>query len=66
MFSPTLTANMDDEQLQDIAAECEEVRNERCNLQHKLEVLCTGKMILREHMGKLSRNVSLACLLNIP
>jgi hypothetical protein len=52
MFSPTLTANMEDEQLHDIAAECEEVRKERSSLKQKLEVLDTGKKILREHMGK--------------
>lgn len=65
MFSPTLTANMDDEQLQDIAAECEEVRNERSNLKQKLEVLHTGKKILREHMGKPPHSSLLACMLTV-
>jgi hypothetical protein len=65
MFSPTLTANMEDEQLQDIAAECEEVRNERSNLKQKLEVLYTGKKILREHMGKPSHSFLPVCMLNV-
>jgi hypothetical protein len=37
IFSPTLTANMDDEQLQAIAGECEEVRCEREDLRKKLQ-----------------------------
>jgi hypothetical protein len=55
IFSPTLIANMDDEQLHAIAAECEEVRDERSHLRKKLEVLETGKKILGEHIGKLER-----------
>ncbi|KAF2831259.1 P-loop containing nucleoside triphosphate hydrolase protein [Ophiobolus disseminans] len=52
IFSPTLTANMDDEQLHAIAAESEEIRCGRLSLQHKLEVLSSGKQILHEHMGE--------------
>ncbi|KAH7408337.1 dynamin-1 [Phaeosphaeria sp. MPI-PUGE-AT-0046c] len=51
IFSPTLTANMDDEQLHAIAAECEETRTERGALQQKLAVLQSGKQILYEHIG---------------
>lgn len=52
IFSPTLTADMDDEQLQAIAAESEDVRFERDALRKKLEVLQSGKRILYEHIGK--------------
>jgi hypothetical protein len=52
IFSPTLTANMDDEQLHVIAAESDDVRSERSALQEKLEVLIAGKQILYEHIGK--------------
>jgi hypothetical protein len=52
IFSPTLTADMDDEQLQAIAAESEDVRCERDTLRKKLEVLQSGKRILYEHIGK--------------
>ncbi|EAT88305.2 hypothetical protein SNOG_04545 [Parastagonospora nodorum SN15] len=51
IFSPTLTADMDDEQLQAIAAESEDVRCERDTLRKKLEVLQSGKRILYEHIG---------------
>lgn len=52
IFSPTLTANMDDEQLYAIAAESKEVRYERSSLKQKLAVLESGKQILYEHIGK--------------
>jgi GTPase SAR1 family protein len=52
IFSPTLTANMDDEQLYAIAAESEDVRYERSSLRKKLEVLQSGRQILYKHMGK--------------
>ncbi|KAH3968584.1 hypothetical protein HBH70_134870 [Parastagonospora nodorum] len=51
IFSPTLTADMDDEQLQAIAAESEDVRCERDTLRKKLEVLQSGKRILYEHIA---------------
>ncbi|KAH4162878.1 hypothetical protein HBI37_130850 [Parastagonospora nodorum] len=51
IFSPTLTANMDDEQLHDIAAESEEVQYERETLRKKLEVLQSGKRTLDEHIA---------------
>jgi hypothetical protein len=51
-FSPTLTANMDDEQLHAIAAESEGVRYERSSLQKKLQVLQSGRQILYEHIGR--------------
>jgi hypothetical protein len=54
IFSPTLTANMDDGQLSAIAAECEEVRLERESLRKKLEVLQSGKQILYQHIGTFS------------
>jgi hypothetical protein len=53
IFSPTLTANMDDEQLFAIAAESEEIRSERTMLRAKLESLQSGKKILYKHIGKL-------------
>lgn len=58
IFSPTLTADMDDEQLQAIAAESEDVRFERDALQKKLEVLQSGKRILYEHIGKSSQHLT--------
>jgi transcriptional regulator of NAD metabolism len=59
IFSPTLAANMDDEQLQAIAGECEEVRCEREDLRKKLEVLQSGKQILHKHIGKFSKHINL-------
>jgi hypothetical protein len=59
IFSPTLTANMDDEQLQAIAGECEEVRCEREDLRKKLQVLQSGKQILHEHIGKFGQYINL-------
>jgi hypothetical protein len=58
IFSPTLTANMDDGQLQAIAGECEEVRCEREDLREKLEVLQSGKQILHEHIGKFGQSMN--------
>jgi hypothetical protein len=52
IFSPTLTANMDDEQLFAIAAESEEIRLERTLLRAKLDSLQSGKNILYKHIGK--------------
>jgi hypothetical protein len=52
IFSPTLTADMDDEQLYAIAAESEDARDERSSLKKKLDTLKSGKQILHEHMGK--------------
>jgi hypothetical protein len=52
IFSPTLTADMDDEQLRAIASESEEIRSERVSLKQKLSVLESGKQVLFEHIGE--------------
>ncbi|KAF2035984.1 dynamin-1 [Setomelanomma holmii] len=52
IFCPTLTANMDDEQLCDIAAESEESRRQRLNLREKLQILEAGKQVLYEQVAK--------------
>jgi hypothetical protein len=57
IFSPTLTADMDDEQLRAIASESEEIRSERASLEQKLSVLESGKHVLFEHMGKTSDRI---------
>jgi hypothetical protein len=59
IFSPSLTANMDDEQLRAIASESEETRSERASLKQKLGVLESGKQVLFEHIGELSTILSL-------
>ncbi|KAF1946345.1 dynamin-1 [Clathrospora elynae] len=51
IFSPTLTADMDDEKLRAIASESEDIRNERVSLRQKLSVLETGKQVLFEHIA---------------
>ena len=52
IFSPILTANMNDEQLSAIASESEDIRHERATLKQKLSVLESGKQVLYEHIGK--------------
>jgi hypothetical protein len=52
IFSPTMTADMDDEQLHAIAAESEDAREERLLLKSKLDALKSGKQILYEHIGE--------------
>jgi hypothetical protein len=52
IFSPTLTVDMDDGQLHEIAAKFEELRLEREALQKKLNGLQSGKRILHKHIGK--------------
>lgn len=51
IFSPSFTANMDDDQLHNIAVESEDVRVERSSLRQRLDVLHKGRQILYEHMG---------------
>lgn len=53
IFSPTLTSEMNEDQLHVIASESPEVQDERASLKQKLDVLESGKEILFEHMGKL-------------
>jgi hypothetical protein len=52
IFSPTLTASMDDEQLRAIAAESAELRSQRSSLKETLAALESGKQVLSEHVGK--------------
>ncbi|EDU50737.1 interferon-induced gtp-binding protein mx [Pyrenophora tritici-repentis] len=51
IFSPTLTAGMDDDKLSAIASESEDIRHERATLKHKLSVLESGKQVLFEHIA---------------
>ncbi|KAH7069304.1 hypothetical protein FB567DRAFT_245063 [Paraphoma chrysanthemicola] len=52
IFSATLVADMDDAQLEAIAAESEVTRCERSKLRDELALLETGKQILSEHFAK--------------
>ncbi|KAF1912524.1 dynamin-1 [Ampelomyces quisqualis] len=49
VFSPTLTANMEDEQLYAIAAESEEGRRQRAAWLKELHILKSSKQVLCEH-----------------
>ncbi|KAI8939863.1 hypothetical protein NX059_003597 [Plenodomus lindquistii] len=51
IFSPSLIMGLDDEQVQAIAAESDEMRQERTELAKKLDVLSSGARILHEHMA---------------
>ncbi|KAF1833322.1 dynamin-1, partial [Decorospora gaudefroyi] len=50
LFSPTLTADMDDELVRAIASECEDSRTERASLRQRFSVLEAGRGVLLEHM----------------
>lgn len=52
IFSPSLIADLSDEKLHAIAAESDEVGEERDSLRQKLRALASGKDILNEHMGR--------------
>lgn len=47
VFSPSLVAMLNEEQLSNIASESQEVREERARLQEKLLALKAGKRILQ-------------------
>ena len=51
IFSPSLIASLSDEQLRAIAAESNEIRDERECLRQRLDALEAGKNVLTEHMG---------------
>ncbi|KAJ4372438.1 hypothetical protein N0V83_004212 [Neocucurbitaria cava] len=51
IFSPSLIADLSDEKLHAIAAESDEVREERESLREKLSTLTSGKDILNEHIA---------------
>ncbi|RMZ66737.1 interferon-induced gtp-binding mx [Pyrenophora seminiperda CCB06] len=60
IFSPMLTADMDDEQLFAIASESEVIRHERATLRQKLSVLESGKQVLFEHIVTANLRSSMA------
>lgn len=54
IFSPTLTADMDEEKLKLIASEAEETQHDRIALKPRLSVLEAGKEVLHGHIGQSS------------
>lgn len=52
IFSPSLIIGLDNDKVQAIAAESDDIREERLALTQKLSVLESGTHILYEHMGK--------------